>query len=150
MVAMMSWMPGATQALGLRQGLWGQLSKDERNSQTTTLTCGIAGTPDCSHLSSWGLLPDHGPKIVLVTNLMGLCKGPDSEVDRSEGLWHSVLPDPSEPECSGKGLTRTSLSATLSVLVLGALAGCSPKERPRADTLPSLASTSTRDTAAAP
>lgn len=75
-VGMMSWMPGATRALGIRQGLWGQLSKDERNSQTTTLTCGIAGTPDCSHLSSWGLLPDHGPKVVLITNLMGLCKGP--------------------------------------------------------------------------
>lgn len=61
-------------------------ARQGRDSQTTTtLTCGIAGTPDCSHLSSWGLLPDHGPKVVLITNLMGLCKGPDSEVDRVEG-----------------------------------------------------------------
>lgn len=60
-------------------------TRQGRDSQTTTLTCSIAGTPDCSHLSSWGLLPDHCPKVVLVTNLMGLCKGSDGEVDRVEG-----------------------------------------------------------------
>lgn len=38
------------------------------------LTCGIAGTPDCSHLSCWSLLPDHRAEVVLVTDLMGLCR----------------------------------------------------------------------------
>lgn len=62
----------------------------------------------------------------------------------------TVVPGPSELVCSGKALTRTSLGTTLSVLILGALAGGSPEERPGADALPSLAATPTRDAAAAP
>lgn len=39
------------------------------------LTCGISRTPDCSHLSCWCLFPHHSPKVVLITDLMGLYQG---------------------------------------------------------------------------
>lgn len=73
-----------SQTKSVRAAVWRQ----SRESRTTIFTCGIAGTPDCSHLSSWGFLPDHGPKVVFITNFMGLCEGPDSEGNRvwDEGL----------------------------------------------------------------
>lgn len=57
-----------------------------------------------------------------------------------------------EPSCGdGEGtLTRTPLGTALPVLLLWALAGCSPEEGPRADTLPSLRAAPTADTAAPP
>lgn len=45
------------------------------------LTRGIARTPDCGHLSCGGLLPDHSAKVVLVTDLMGLCE------EARDGEW---------------------------------------------------------------
>lgn len=41
---------------------------------SVALTRGVPGAPDCGRLSRRGFLPDHGAKVVLVTDLVGLCQ----------------------------------------------------------------------------
>lgn len=141
------------------------------------LTCGIAGTPDCGHLSCWSLLPDHCAKVVLITDLVGLCGGPEAAGAAGYGkggrelgagsraLWETRCPE-AEPfparlsprpaqqlRALGTGqrtLTGTPLGAALPILVLWALAGCSPEEGTGAHTFPALCAAPARDTAAAP
>lgn len=112
------------------------------------LTCGIAGTPNSSHVPSWGFLPDHRAKGVLSTNLVGLWGGSSD----SEGGKRSTGGKPTEPTHGGvdEMLTWTPLGTALPVFILGPLASCTPKEGPSTDALPALSSTPTRDTAAAP
>lgn len=56
-----------------------------------TPTCGVAGTSDCSHLSSWSLLPDHGTKAVLITDLMGFCRGVRDSAGERGRAWQGGL-----------------------------------------------------------
>lgn len=103
------------------------------------LTCGIAGTPNSSHVPSWGFLPDHRAKGVLSTNLVGLWGGSsDSEGDKRAAGGKSA-----EPWGVDEMLTWTSLGTALPVFILGALASCTPKEGPSTDALPALSSAPT-------
>lgn len=171
-----------------------EVGQEPRATCPPALTCGIARTPDSSHLSCRSLLPHHGPEVVLVTDLMGLCPGARGggwgrvweggagygrgDRERAAGsrrprpfqniycpkaepfpaklspkptqLLRVPLPRARPGRWEGTTLTRASLGATLPILILGALTGCSPEERTGADTFPSLCATPTRDTAAAP
>lgn len=148
-----------------------------------SLTCGIAGTPDRGHLSCRSLLPDHSAKVVLVTDLVGFCQGPEAvgAGGRGEGGRERAAgsrrarplrnicrpglfpakrspkptqspgcPSPRAPPQGRRTLTRAPLGTALPVLILRALARCSPEERTGAEALPSLCAAPTRHAAAAP
>lgn len=51
-------------------------------ARQAVLTSGISGTPDRSRLPRRRLLPDHGAEAVLITYLMGLCRG--TRVDKGD------------------------------------------------------------------